>query len=280
MSKKVVYYIILGILFTIALSYQSFFVGVKQIDEVLIDISAEAKFIDFVNQKKKLSQENEKVFFLDKQYYYWDKTLNDFTQETRNTVLNDLKKKINYSQLEIIDLNHNSNSESYELLDGSLIIRKNKKLIWQSPDNWWIDSFVLADTENDGEININLSLWKRGSFGSSKPFWLEENDMSIKNHFFVLRHADNLVSQAWSSSNLTNPNCEFIMKDVNNDGQNDLVVIEGEYQEDLQCIGKYIAVWSWNGWGFSNYWRSEKANYTNLEVEKIGNKSYIIVETY
>lgn len=249
-------------------------------NEINVNQQTETEFTDFIIKKKELSYTNEEVPLLNKEYYYWNEKISDYNKEINDIKPTTLENHIKSTGAEEMNLNFNSVPEIYKLDEGVLTISENEKLIWQSPDDWWIDSFVLADADNDGEMNINLSLWKMGSFGSSKPFWLEENDMSIKNHFFVLRHADNRVLQVWSSSNLTNPNCEFIIKDLNNDGQNDLVVIEGEYLEDLQCIGKYIAVWSWNGWGFSNYWRSEKANYTNLEVEKIGNKSYIIVETY
>jgi len=71
-------------------------------------------------------------------------------------------------------LNNNSIMENYNLEDGQLTIRENEKAVWQSPDDWWVDSFVLADSNNDGILDINLSLWKSGNFGSSKPFWIEK----------------------------------------------------------------------------------------------------------
>ena len=152
-------------------------------------------------------------------------------------------------------------------------------MIWQSPSNWWIDDFVLADSNNDGIVDINLSLWKSGSFGTSKPFWVKENDMSVKNHFFVLDFSDGSIKQVWGSSNLVEPNCEFKIADVDNDGKKDLVVVEGDYSQKPECDGNYVAVWKWNDWGFSNEWRSEKGNFANLEIEKIDGKSYIVVDT-
>ena len=103
--------------------------------------------------------------------------------------------------------------------------------------------------------------------------------MSVKNHFFVLDFLNGAIKQVWGSSNLGEPNCEFKITDVDNDGKNDLVVIEGDYSQKPKCEGNYVAVWKWNDWGFSNEWRSEQGNFSDLEIEKIGGKSYIVVDT-
>ncbi|HNW09314.1 MAG TPA: hypothetical protein PK412_01520 [bacterium] len=176
------------------------------------------------------------------------------------------------------DLDNNSITESYQLENGRLIISEDSKIVWQSPDEWRIEGFVLADSNNDNVQEINVSLWKAGSFGSSKPFWVEENDMSIKNHFFILGFLNGEIRQLWGSSNLAEPNCEFKIADVDGDGKNDLVVIEGDYSQQSNCHGNYVAVWEWNGWGFSNYWRSDKGSFAGLEIEKIAEQVSIVVE--
>ncbi|MBM4177554.1 CapA family protein, partial [Candidatus Gribaldobacteria bacterium] len=210
--------------------------------------------------------------------YSWDN--NNFEKGIQRAVYNDVSEsgKI-ISKQEQADLDNNSVSENYVLENGKLTITENEKMIWQSPSDWWIDNFALADSNNDGVVDINLSLWKSGSFGTSKPFWVKENDMSVKNHFFVLDFSGGAIKQVWGSSNLAEPNCEFKIADVDNNGENDLVVVEGDYSQKPKCTGNYVAVWKWNGWGFSNEWRSEKGNFANLEIEKIDGKSYIIVDT-
>ena len=182
------------------------------------------------------------------------------------------------SMREQVDLDNNSTPENYVLKSGELTIMKNSKIIWQSPNDWWIDNFVIADSNNDGVLDINLSLWKSGNFGTSKPFWVKENDLSVKNHFFVLDFVGDEMKQVWGSSNLVEPNCEFQIVNIDNDGKNDLIVIEGDYSQKPKCGGNYVAVWRWNDWGFSNEWRSDKGNYANLEIEKIDEKSYIVVD--
>lgn len=212
--------------------------------------------------------------------YFWNSSKANFQKISGATIyLEKPQNKEVISKQEQADLDNNSIKETYILETGRLTISENSKMVWQSPSEWWVDNFVLVDSNNDGIADINLSLWKAGNFGSSKPFWVKENDMSVKNHFFVLDFSGGSIKQVWGSSNLAEPNCEFKIADVDNDGKNDLVVIEGDYSQKSKCTGHYVAVWKWNDWGFSNEWRSEKGNFTNLEIEKIDEKSYIVVDT-
>jgi len=225
-------------------------------------------------QKLKFSLANQSV-------YFWSGSNSDFEKESRGAIYARTPKgeSIIFKQ-EWADLDNDSILENYVLKNGRLAITEKSKAIWQSPSDWWIDDFVLADSNNDGIVDINLSLWKSGNFGTSKPFWVEENDMSVKNHFFVLDFINGSIKQVWGSSNLGEPNCEFKIADIDNDGKNDLIVIEGDYLQKPKCNGNYVAVWKWNDWGFSNEWRSAKGNFSNLEIEKIDEKSYIVVDTF
>lgn len=177
------------------------------------------------------------------------------------------------------DLDNNGKQEIYELKKGTLTIWQNQQKIWQTPALWQVDNFFLADSNNDGKKEINLSVWKKGNYGSSKPFWVKENDQSIRNHFFVFLLKNGQVKPIWQSSNLTRPNCEFIFADANNDSKNELIVLEGDYQEK-NCRGQYLAVWQWNGWGYTNQWRSQLGNFRNLDFKKVKADNEIIVETF
>lgn len=146
------------------------------------------------------------------------------------------------------DLNNNGTVEKYFLQDGKLVISVASVTIWKSPDDWWVDSFVLGDANNDGTSDLNLSVWKAGSFGPCKPFWVQEEDQSIKNHLFIFNLVGNTVKPLWQSSNLDQPNLELWLGDVNGDGDNELVTLEGDYADRQH---RQIGVWKWNGWGFS-----------------------------
>ncbi|MEI7480463.1 MAG: CapA family protein, partial [bacterium] len=212
--------------------------------------------------------------------YLWNASSSTYEEKSSAVIdkLNISKSKVVTIKTEQADLNKNSIKEIYILKDGQLIISEGGKMVWQSPVEWWIDNFILADANNDGLIDINLAVWKAGNFGTSKPVWVKENDMSIKNHFFVFDYIKDEVKPIWQSSNLEAPNCEFAIKDVNGDGKNELVATEGDYSQKPNCNGKYVAIWTWNGWGFSNEWRSNKGNYNNLEIESKNGDEYIVAE--
>ncbi len=198
--------------------------------------------------------------------YFWDLNTYSFKSESgRVKLFFDLKDKSDFKK-ESADLNKNGFEEVYILKGGKLTITENSKKVWESPNGWRIDNFVLADVTNDGVTNLSLSLWKSGDFGPSKPFWVEKNDVSIKNHFFVYDFVGGELKQVWGSSNLAMPNCDFKVADVDGDKKNDLIVLEGEYSNENDCVAEYVAVWKWNGWGFSNEWRSEKNIFLGLKI--------------
>lgn len=212
--------------------------------------------------------------------FEWDKTAHQFNKIGGSVVYNNKPNQSNVVKSEKADLDKDTKQEEYVLENGLLKIVQGNKIIWESPGEWWIDDFVLADSNNDSIMEVNLSVWKSGDYGSSKPFWVKENDMSIKNHFFVFDFAGGVMKPIWQSSNLDAPNCEFKITDVDNDGKNDLVVIEGDYSQKPICTGSHVAVWKWNDWGFSNEWRSGNGKFRNLEIEHIGNKIRMVVDEF
>lgn len=146
------------------------------------------------------------------------------------------------------DLDGDGIAEKYTLRDGIITVQADSRLIWQSPGDWWVDYFFLGDADNDGLPELNLLVWKEGSFGPHRPFWVEEEDSSVKNHLFIFKLVEGHCKPAWQSSNLDYPNYRAALIDLDGDGENELVVIEGSYTHP----GKREAtLWKWNGWGFS-----------------------------
>jgi hypothetical protein len=153
----------------------------------------------------------------------------------------------NLPQFAAADLNGNTILENYDLTNGRLTIIESGKIIYQSPNVWRIDKFALADANHDGKTEICFSVWKRGSFGSSHPFWITKDDPSIKNHFFVFGWKGNKVKPVWQSSNLSRPNLDFKFCDINGDGQQELLAWEGNYHHRHD---RQLSVWKWQSWGF------------------------------
>ena len=146
------------------------------------------------------------------------------------------------------DLDNNGKPEEYILKDGRLTVKEGPDIIWQSPVSWWVDYFFIGDATNNGKSVLNLSVWKEGSFGPYKPFWVKEEDTGVKNHLFIFQFEKNEFKPVWQSSNLDCPIRHATLIDLNGDGENELVVREGTYANPQKCE---ITLWKWNGWGFS-----------------------------
>lgn len=156
------------------------------------------------------------------------------------------------------DLNQNGKAEKYILNNGILQVYEDGKNIWISPEGYYIDSLFLGDVNNDGRDNLLLCLWKEGSFGGHRPFWHEGKDDEYKNHLFIYSLEKEKVKTVWCSSSLDRPIISFEVKDIDGDGLNELIVLEGKYQRGIG--GKYeindkasteIKTWRWKQWGFS-----------------------------
>ncbi|MBE0447725.1 MAG: CapA family protein [Actinobacteria bacterium] len=220
-----------------------------------------------------------KISLGDRVVFTWNQKRGVFEQKVRKAIYNkqaDTSFKIVKSVA--ADLNKDSHQERYNLQSGRLRIFQGSKLIWESQGDWWVDDFYLADSTGDGGVNINLSIWKSGDFGDTKPFWVKENDQSIKNHFFVFNLVNGKVRPVWQSSNLDRPNCEFLFEDVDGDGKQELIVLEGDYSDKHLSKGEHIAIWRWKEWRFYNEWRSLAGEFKNLDIEGTDENKYIVVD--
>lgn len=156
------------------------------------------------------------------------------------------------------DLDGDGIIEDYSLVDHCLTVRVGEEVLWRSPRDWRVDNVVLGDADNDGKINMVLTLWKKGSFGSVKPFWVTSEDAGYKDHLFVYCLKNKVMKQVWCSSDLDHPIISLTIRDWDGDGLNELVVEEGQYRKmnaeqytfDTTAQVR-TTVWRWDEWGFS-----------------------------
>lgn len=154
------------------------------------------------------------------------------------------------ASFQLFDWDGDGHEEFFELSDGTMSVKNGQAVLWQSPPEWQVTDFVIADSMQDGQPKLNLVVWKPGSYGQSKPFWQKQEDTSVKNHLFIMRLVDGRVIPAWQSSNLPNPICELDFQDVNHDGLQELVAQEGDYGNGTECDPKRVKHMEWKMWNF------------------------------
>ena len=79
--------------------------------------------------------------------------------------------------------------------DGILALYRNNTEVWRSDWDWSVQDFCLADLDGDGEDELVLLVWKRGSYGPHRPFWVSHNDICLEQHVFVYKREPERASQ-------------------------------------------------------------------------------------
>lgn len=136
----------------------------------------------------------------------------------------------------------------------------------ESHPEWEIQQILYGDFTNEGKQQAAVYVWKEGTYYKAMPFWVTENDDSYKQHLFIYEFTPRGIKAVWQSSNLPYINTQTQLADVDNDGKNELVVIERPYLLGRIYFGTHVAIWQWDSWGFKNIWRSEKGRYENLRT--------------
>lgn len=154
------------------------------------------------------------------------------------------------------DIDNNGMREDYVLKNYRLQAVEGNHLIWHSPVDWQVKQVKLADADNDGRIELVMIVWKKGSFGNSRPWWVKkQDDQQLSCHLFMYRIAAGRMKAVWCSSALEYPIKQIDILDVNGDRLNELKVQEipgyGPFNRlRLWISGSHKSQWTWNGWGF------------------------------
>ncbi|MGE5398466.1 MAG: hypothetical protein ACM3MK_13160 [Chitinophagales bacterium] len=151
------------------------------------------------------------------------------------------------------DLNQNGNNEVYILSGERLSVKENGKLLWESPPAWKVTAFTLGDATNDGRRDLAMVVWKRGSFGHHRPFWIKK-DQVYSNHLFLYDLSGDHLRQVWLSSALDRPIDQLLIIDINNDSENELKVRERAFLIPGKVVVPIVmeeTIWKWETWGFS-----------------------------
>lgn len=102
----------------------------------------------------------------------------------------------------LADLDADGIEERLSITDGTLHIESTVgELLYTSPREWSVCGLAVGDIDSDGQTEIVLLLWKNGSFGPSKPFWVEDSP-DRSQHIFAYRWVDKRLAPLWMSSEL------------------------------------------------------------------------------
>lgn len=157
------------------------------------------------------------------------------------------------------DLDGDGQTERIRLDKGSdpaLSVRHGKRLLWRGvPARWQPWKLAIADVDGDGQHEIVVGVYKSTRF-FPKPH----------NCLFIYAWDGRRAHPKWLGSALSKPFVDFAFINGKGDSPDRLVAIETK-RDGRRCV----AVYSWNGFGFTLDWQRGDWQEATL-IETTGNR--------
>jgi hypothetical protein len=148
------------------------------------------------------------------------------------------------------------------------------------PPSWHVTGSVLADVTDDGVPEWVLLVWRpwrdwpiqRWSSAPS-PIADFHDAAGYSCHLILLDPRDG--REIWAGSALPAPLLALSVGDVDGDGSNEVVTLEGDYAAGREGPATHVDVWRWNGFGFSLRWRSSSGVFRELRLTDADNSGIL-----
>lgn len=144
------------------------------------------------------------------------------------------------------------------------------------PPSWHVTAAVLADVTDDGVPEWVLLVWRPWrdwpiQRWSSTPSPIVDFHDAVGDscHLILLDPRDG--REIWAGSALPAPLLALAVGDVDGDGGNEVVTLEGDYATGREGPANRVDVWRWNGFGFTLKWRSSPGIFRELRLTDADN---------
>jgi hypothetical protein len=182
----------------------------------------------------------------------WSYSFGEFHQEDIPPM------KAHHSTQGQADLNQDSIPEQIELKDNRAEILTDGKLVWASPDGWQVAQARLTDLNHDDRPEVTLLVWRPFQpwpidrylpHGGRIQDFHDSNGMSC--HLILIGWQRGAYRELWAGSSLADPLRSFISADLDGDGWQELLALEGHYADPASAPARALTAWEWNGFGFT-----------------------------
>ena len=148
------------------------------------------------------------------------------------------------------------------------------------PPTWHVTAAVLADVTGDGISEWVLLVWRpwrdwptqRWSSAPS-PIAGFHDTAGDSCHLILLDPRDG--REIWAGSALPTPLLALVVGDVDGDGREEVVTLEGEYGTGRDGPATHVNVWRWNGFGFTLQYRSPPGTFRQLRLTDADNRGIL-----
>ncbi len=139
------------------------------------------------------------------------------------------------------------------------------------PHTWHVTAAVLADVTNDGIPEWVLLVWRpwrdwpiQRWLPVPSPIAVFHDATGDSCHLVLLDPSDG--REIWAGSALPAPLLALAVGDVDGDGRDEVVALEGDYATSRDGPATRVDVWAWNGFGFTLEWRSPPGTFRQLRL--------------
>ncbi|PKN99066.1 MAG: hypothetical protein CVU42_09365 [Chloroflexi bacterium HGW-Chloroflexi-4] len=174
-----------------------------------------------------------------------------------------IREPLSFSKIQLISptplsrFDFGSEQDCLDDSDDSIkIVDCQSKLVkWQSPEPWRVTETITGDLNRDGSNELAMVVWrehKRWPIDSFLPSggrianFHDQAGMSC--HLILVGWDGSQYREMWAGSSLIAPVFNIQAVDLDQDGFQELVALEGDY-DDNQITGN-LTVWDWSGFGF------------------------------
>jgi hypothetical protein len=185
------------------------------------------------------------------------------------------------------DLDLDGREDEIVLENGGVEIRGEERVLYRSKPDWRVEQAEFGDLNRDGKPEAVLLVWR-----DFKPWPIDRllsvggrikgfhNDQGQSCHIILIGWGTNKARESWAGSALADPVMGFAIADLDGDGWQELVTMDGDYNKHRYSAAKAVKIWEWNGFGFS---RLEQINLParQIFISNDGDGSRgIVISTY
>jgi hypothetical protein len=156
------------------------------------------------------------------------------------------------------DLDADGAPEALALTGGRLAILAENETVWQSPQSWDVAQAAFTDLNLDDVPEATLLVWRAFQpwpvdkflpYGGRIDTFHDGTGNSC--HLILIGWIRSRYGELWAGSALADPLTAFAVADLNSDGAEELVTLEGRYAGSGFSPARALKVWEWNGFGFT-----------------------------
>jgi hypothetical protein len=158
----------------------------------------------------------------------------------------------------LADLQADGSLEELTLHDGRAVITSAGDTLWESPLEWQVIQADFADLDRNGLPEAVLLVWRPFApwpvdrflpYGGRIATFHDRDGDSC--HLILVGWLSDGYQELWAGSAMADPVRSFAAVDLDRDGPQELVTLEGRYDDPRNAPGRAVKVWEWNGFGFS-----------------------------